>query len=43
MNRKEYEKPTMRVVELKQGTLLLVGSGVESSREDYEFGGDEEW
>ena len=34
MNKKDYEKPTMRVVELKQQSQLLAGS-VEASRGDY--------
>ena len=35
MNKKDYEKPTMRVVELKQRTMLLAGSVVDATRDDY--------
>ena len=34
MNKKDYEKPTMRVVELQQRTMLLAGSVV-TNRVDY--------
>ena len=34
MKRKEYQKPTMRVVELQQRTMLLAGSLV-TNRVDY--------
>ena len=35
MNKKDYEKPTMRVVELQQRTMLLAGSVVNATRYDY--------
>lgn len=35
MNKKDYEKPTMTVVELRNRTQLLTGSGVQSMRSDY--------
>lgn len=35
MNKKDYEKPTMRVVELQQRTMLLAGSVVNAIRYDY--------
>jgi hypothetical protein len=35
MNKKDYEKPTMRVVELQQRTMLLAGSVVDATRDDY--------
>lgn len=31
MKRKDYEKPTMRIFELRYRTMLLVGSGTRSS------------
>ena len=34
MNKKDYEKPTMRVVELQQRTMLLAGS-VGAQRSSY--------
>ena len=52
MKRKDYQKPTMRVVELRNRTQLLAGS-VEASRSSYgiandgvdsgELNGDGEW
>jgi len=33
--RKTYEKPTTRVVELQQRTMLLTGSAVDATRDDY--------
>ena len=35
MKRKDYQKPTMRVVELQQRTMLLAGSVVNATRYDY--------
>ena len=35
MKRKDYQKPTMKVVKLQQQTHLLAGSGVKSMRSDY--------
>ena len=35
MKRKDYQKPTMRVVELQQRTMLLAGSVVDATRGDY--------
>ena len=35
MNKKDYEKPTTRVVELQQRTMLLAGSVVDATRYDY--------
>ena len=35
MKRKDYEKPTMRVVELQQRTMLLAGSVVDATRDSY--------
>ena len=35
MKRKDYEKPTTQVVELQQRTMLLAGSGVDATRDDY--------
>ena len=39
MNKKDYEKPTMRVVQLKQQSQLLAGS-VETNRSDYGLAND---
>ena len=39
MKRKEYERPTMQVVELKQQPQLLAGSGLNDPT-DYPDGGD---
>ena len=35
MKRKDYEKPTTRVVELQQRTMLLAGSAVDATRDSY--------
>lgn len=43
MKRKDYEKPTMKVVQLQQQTHLLAGSGVESMRTGYGDAQEEEW
>ena len=42
MKRKDYEKPTMQVVELKQQPQLLAGSttGNMNDPADYDDGGD---
>ena len=44
MKRKEYERPTMQVVEVKQQAQLLAGSAVTKSAsiDDYE-GGEFSW
>ena len=42
MNKKDYEKPTMRVVQLKQQSQLLAGS-VEASRGDYGVAIEDTW
>jgi len=39
MKKKEYERPTMDVVEVKQQAQLLAGSGL-GNPEDYPDGGD---
>ena len=39
MNKKDYEKPTMRVVQLKQQSQLLAGS-VGTNRDDYGVAND---
>ena len=39
MKKKEYERPTMQVVQLKQQPTLLAGSGL-GNPEDYSDGGD---
>ena len=35
MKRKDYQKPTMRVVKLQRKSHLLVGSGLAASRNAY--------
>ena len=35
MKRKDYQKPTMNIVQLQQQTHILVGSGVQFMRSDY--------
>ena len=35
MKRKDYQKPTMNVVQLQHQTHLLAGSGVQSMRSGY--------
>lgn len=43
MKRKDYQKPTMRVVELRQKCCILAGSGQGkglTSPNNYEDGGD---
>lgn len=42
MKRKDYQKPTMRVVELQQRTMLLAGS-VEAQRSSYGIAQEETW
>ena len=39
MKKKEYERPTMQVVQLKQQPTLLAGSGLNDPT-DYPDGGD---
>ena len=46
MKRKEYEKPTMQVVEVKQQAQLLAGSNpapTGAEFDDYEDGGTISW
>ena len=53
MKRKDYQRPTMKVVELRHRTQLLTGSGVQASRSSYgtanqgvssdELNNDDEW
>ena len=42
MKKKEYERPTMQVVQLKQQSQLLAGS-VGASRGDYGVAVEETW
>ena len=42
MKRKDYEKPTMQVVELKQQPQLLVGSNGQAGVQDYNWNNEEE-
>jgi hypothetical protein len=42
MNKKDYEKPTMTVVELRHRTQLLAGS-VQATRNSYGEAIEEEW
>ena len=43
MKRKDYQKPTMKVVQLQHQTHLLAGSGVKSMRSGYGDAQVEEW
>jgi hypothetical protein len=43
MNKKNYQKPTMQVVMLKQQQQLLTGSGVKSMRSGYGEAQEETW
>ena len=42
MIRKDYQKPTMNIVQLQQQTHLMAGSGVQSMRSGYGEA-QEEW
>ena len=44
MKRKDYQKPTMKVVKLQQQARLLVGSGqVQATRDSYGTATTDEW
>ena len=43
MKRKDYEKPTMKVVKLQQQCQILAGSGVEANRSGYGAAQEDEW
>ena len=43
MKRKDYEKPTMQVVQLLHTAILMAGSGVDSDREDYGDANEQTW
>ena len=43
MKRKDYQKPTMKVVILQHRTQLLAGSGVQSMRSGYGEAQEEDW
>ena len=43
MKRKDYQKPTTRVVETQQRTMLLAGSGVEANRSGYGTAQEDVW
>ena len=43
MKRKDYQRPTMKVVQLQHQTHLLAGSGVEANRSGYGTAEEEEW
>lgn len=43
MKRKEYETPTMNIVQLQQETHLLGASGVGATRDGYGAAQEEEW
>ena len=42
MKRKEYERPTMQVVELKQQPQLLAGSNGQAGVQNYNWNDEEE-
>ena len=43
MKRKDYQKPTMNIVQLQQQTHLMAGSGVQSMRSGYGEAQEEDW
>ena len=43
MSKKDYQKPSMKVVALHQNVYLLEGSGVEASRRSYGAANTETW
>lgn len=43
MKRKEYRKPTMKVVQLQHQSHILAGSGVEANRSGYGAATEDEW
>jgi len=43
MKRKDYQRPTMKVVQLQQQTHLMAGSGVQSMRSGYGEAQEEDW
>lgn len=43
MNKKDYLKPTMKVVKLQQQAHLLAGSGVEANRSGYGTAVESTW
>lgn len=43
MKRKDYQRPTMKVVELQQQTHLMACSGVQSMRSGYGTADEEIW
>ena len=43
MKRKEYESPTIDVVELKQQQHLLAGSPLDATRNDYGVANEDTW
>ena len=43
MKRKEYRKPTMKVVQLQHQYHILAGSGVEANRSGYGAATEDEW
>jgi len=43
MKRKDYEKPTMKVVQLQHQCHILAGSGVEANRSGYGAATEDEW
>ena len=43
MKRKDYERPTMQVVQLKHKCQILAGSGVEANRSSYGAAQESTW
>ncbi len=43
MKRKDYQRPTMKVVQLQQLKHLMAGSGVQSMRSGYGEAQEEDW
>ena len=43
MKKKDYEKPTMQVVEVRQQQQLLAGSTTDSSIPNYDLEEEQDW
>ena len=43
MKKKDYEKPTMQVVEVRQQQQLLAGSNANASIPNYDLENEEDW
>ena len=43
MNKKDYQTPTMKVVQLQQRSQILAGSGVDATYNGYTYGDTDTW